>query len=254
MELSLLIADDETVVREGIGKYIRLHTDRFQNIYLARNGQEALDIMMKYQPSIQLLDVQMPLMNGLEVMRRSREAGIPLHVMILSGYEEFRYAQEALRMGAKDYLLKPTASSEILRKIMKLADEIYGPEPEKDEPSATGRKELQHVMVKRACKYLKEHYNEQISLKSTAEYLEVSPSYLSAVFSRDMGETFIDYLNRIRIEAACLYLQQNRLKVYEVAFKIGYRDEKYFTKVFHKLQGMSPAEYRKQNSHAVGQE
>jgi len=62
-----------------------------------------------------------------------------------------------------------------------------------------------------------------------------------------MSKGFVDYLNEIRVEHACTYLRQNYLKTYEIAYKVGFRDEKYFSKVFKKVKGQSPSEYKKQN-------
>ncbi len=72
MTLRLLIAEDEDMIRNGIEKYIRLHTDRFAQIYTAQNGQEALDIIFQSRPDIMLLDVQMPLKDGIEVMKEAK--------------------------------------------------------------------------------------------------------------------------------------------------------------------------------------
>ena len=113
MSVKLLVADDEEVIRRGVAKYIRLHTDRFDKIYEAENGQEAIDLLLKYQPDILLLDVQMPLKNGLDVMKEAERAGLHPIVVILSGYDEFKYAQQALRFGAKEYLLKPARAADI---------------------------------------------------------------------------------------------------------------------------------------------
>ena len=75
MYLKLMIADDEDVVRNGLEKYIRLHTERFEKIYTAENGEQALDIILRYKPDIMLLDVQMPILSGLEVMKEAKKAG-----------------------------------------------------------------------------------------------------------------------------------------------------------------------------------
>lgn len=126
MSIKLLIADDEDTIRNGIAKYIQLHTDRFDKIYLAANGKEALDMILRDKPDIMFLDVQMPLMTGIEVMQEARRADALPYTMILSAYDEFKYCQQALRLGAKEYLLKPVRSSDILRMVNYAADELFG--------------------------------------------------------------------------------------------------------------------------------
>ena len=126
MSIKLLIADDEDTIRNGIGKYIQLHTDRFDKIYLAANGQEAVDIIYRDKPDIMFLDVQMPLLDGIEVMQEAKRADILPYTMILSAYDEFKYCQQALHLGAKEYLLKPVRSSDILRMVNRAADELFG--------------------------------------------------------------------------------------------------------------------------------
>lgn len=124
--MKLLIAEDEDMIRNGMEKYIRLHTDRFERIYLARNGQEAIDIIFRNRPEIMLLDIHMPGKDGIDVMKETKGAGIFPETIILSGYEEFKYAQQALQYGARSYLLKPSRSSDILKQILEIADEITG--------------------------------------------------------------------------------------------------------------------------------
>ncbi|MDD3278518.1 MAG: response regulator [Lachnospiraceae bacterium] len=239
--MKLLIADDEDMVRNGLGKYIQLHTDRFEKIFLARNGQEALDMILRYKPEIMLLDVQMPLMDGLEVLKESRKAGVEPETIIFSGYDEFKYAQQALRFGVRDYLLKPTRSSDILNMIHTLADELEGDEhQEETQDSRTG-----NAIVSKAKEYIEEHYYEDVTQQQAAEEAGVTPGYLSTLFAQVMGCGFADYLNKVRVHHACAYLEQNYFKTYEIAFKVGFHDEKYFSRVFKKIQGVTPAEYKK---------
>lgn len=241
MPLKLLIADDEDTIRKGVAKYIQLHTDRFNKIYEAENGQEAIDLILKYQPDILLLDVQMPMKSGIEVMKEAEKAGIKPLTIILSGYDEFKYAQQALRYGAREYLLKPVRAADILSCINQMADEYFGPEePLKD----AGEQEQQNRFVKAAQEYIAEHYTENLSLAEVAEKAGISSGYLSTMFSQNLSMGFVDYLNQVRIERACSYLEQGYLKTYEIAYRVGFRDEKYFSKVFKKVKGMSPKEYR----------
>lgn len=240
MALKLLIAEDEDMIRKGMEKYIRLHTDRFSQIYMAKNGQEALDIIFHSRPEIMLLDVQMPVRDGIEVMKEAKGAGILPATIILSGFEEFKYAQQALNYGAKNYMLKPSRSSDILAQILEIADELEGRQIEKkmEEGAHSG-------VLDRAVEYVEENYHKELTLQKVAELVGISGGYLSTLFSQYIGEGFVDYLNRIRIEHACDYLKQKYFKTYEIAYKVGFRDEKYFTRVFKKIMGMTPSEYKK---------
>lgn len=240
MGLKLLIADDEDMIRNGIAKYIQLHTDRYEVIYTARNGQEALELILRHKPDLMLLDVQMPLKDGIEVMQDARRADALPVTIILSGYDEFRYAQQAVRYGARDYLLKPTRSSDILKKINDIADEEFG--VEQTEPEV---REGKNYSIELAKDYIEDHYFEPLTLNMVADKVGITPAYLSNLFSQHMRVTLIDYLNEVRIDHACVYLKQNYFKTYEIAYKVGYRDEKYFSKVFRKVKGMTPSEYKK---------
>ncbi|MDO5346072.1 MAG: response regulator [Lachnospiraceae bacterium] len=237
--MKLLIAEDEDMIRNGMEKYIRLHTDRFDKIYLARNGQEAIDIIFKKRPEIMLLDIQMPGKDGIDVMKEAKSAGILPATIILSGYEEFRYAQQALRYGARCYLLKPSRSSDILKQIFEIADEISG-SPQKPEEES-----ISSSIAERAKEYVEEYYHEELTLQRVADEVGISPGYLSTIFSQYLGVGFIDYLNQVRIGHACAYLKQKYFKTYEIAYKVGFQDEKYFTRVFKKIMGVTPSEYKK---------
>ncbi|MBD5486819.1 MAG: response regulator [Lachnospiraceae bacterium] len=243
MSIKLLIADDEDTIRNGIAKYIQLHTDRFDKIYLAANGQEAVDIIFRDKPDIMFLDVQMPLLDGIEVMQEAKRADILPYTMILSAYDEFKYCQQALRLGAKEYLLKPVRSSDILQMVNQAADELFGTQ----EAIGTEPTEEKNRLVELAREYIEEHYYENLMQVDVAQRVGISAGYLSTLFQKQLSVGFVDYLNEIRIEHACTYLRQSYLKTYEIAYKVGFKDEKYFSKVFKKIKGQSPSEYRKLN-------
>lgn len=238
MGMKLLIAEDENMIRNGMEKYIRLHTDRFSRIYLAKNGQEALDIIFRHRPELMLLDVQMPIKSGIEVMKEASAAKLLPETIILSGYGEFKYAQQAMNYGARGYMLKPSRSSEILQKLCDLADMIEGKETKESSTASSS-------IVNRAKEYVEEYYAEELTLQRVADAVGISSSYLSTLFSQQLECGFVDYLNKIRIDHACDYLKQHYFKTYEIAYKVGYRDEKYFSRVFKKVTGMSPSEYKK---------
>lgn len=241
MSIRLLVADDEETIRKGVAKYIKLHTDRFDKIYEAETGEQAIEIVLKHQPDIILLDVQMPGKNGIDVMREIDKAGLHPMIVIVSGYDDFKYAQQALKYGAMEYLLKPIRANDILDCINKLADEKFGVA----ETEVFTKEDAPHNhFAKAAQEYISEHYAENLSLSIVADRIGISSGYLSTICAQNLGCGFVDYLNSVRIERACCYLEQNYLKTYEVAYKVGFRDEKYFSKVFKKIKGMSPKDYR----------
>lgn len=233
---SLLLADDEENILNGIKKYLLKNTKIFQEIYCAANRQEALDIIYQYHPDVMLLDVQMPVKTGLEIMKEANAAHVCPKTIILSGYESFEYVREALRQGAVDYLLKPCRSSKILEKLEEVAAASDG--KKKSEAS------IGNTIVDQAIEYIKKHLPEDINLSMAAEHVGVSNAYLSTLFTQNVGCSFVDYLSRTRIRYACDYMHDSKMKVYEIAFKVGFKDEKYFSKVFKKVTGQSPTEYR----------
>ena len=240
MSLKLLIADDEEVIRNGITRYIRLHSDRYDKIYTAENGQQAVELMLEHHPDIMLLDVQMPVKNGLDVMKEASRAGLSPIIVVLSGYDEFKYAQAALRNGAKEYLLKPARGTDILKCLDELVDKYLS----KTTSATNEEKENSNPLIEKIKEYINEHYMDNISLNLIADEMGVSSGYISTLFPKVVGCGFVDYLNTVRIEHACSYLEQNYFKTYEIAYRVGFNDEKYFSKVFKKIKGMTPKEYR----------
>ncbi|OXS78708.1 response regulator transcription factor [Domibacillus enclensis] len=94
--------------------------------------------------------------------------------------------------------------------------------------------------------FIEAHFYEDISAEQAADYAGISISYFSLLFKQVTGSTFLDYVTTFRIEKACRMLVQTQLKTYEIAEKVGYTDQRYFSQVFKKRVGVTPSEYRKQ--------
>lgn len=108
--MNILVVDDEKLVRDGISAFIRLysiHSD--YQIHTAENGYAAWEYYKEYQPEIVLVDVQMPGMSGLRLVERIKELSHDCITIVISGHADFSYAQNALRLGVTDYLLKPVS-------------------------------------------------------------------------------------------------------------------------------------------------
>ncbi len=107
------------------------------------------------------------------------------------------------------------------------------------------------AMVEKAKEYVGTHYGVEISLGLAAEYVGVSASHFSRIFSREAGITFIEYLTQVRVERAKELLRCTNKKIAEIAQEIGYRDTRYFYTLFKKNVGCTPREYRKKENQDV---
>jgi len=112
---NILIVEDEKIIREGIEDIL---TSSFElNIFTAKNGRNALDIILNNKIHGMILDIRMPQMSGLELLRELQDKGINnIMTIILSGHNEFDYARQAIKFGVIDYILKPFKPDDI-RKI-----------------------------------------------------------------------------------------------------------------------------------------
>jgi two-component system, response regulator YesN len=111
--LKVLIADDEPIIREGIRDSIDWNEIGMEVAAEAEDGEEALELALKYEIDILLADLNMPIMNGLTLIKNIRRSLPNCRVVVISGYDEFGYAQEALRLQVDDYILKPIKPSNL---------------------------------------------------------------------------------------------------------------------------------------------
>lgn len=99
--------------------------------------------------------------------------------------------------------------------------------------------------VEDACKYIDAHYGDNISLEEISGMLQLSPTYFSRLFKAEMDICFVDYVMQVRLEKAKALLTETHASVKEIAYKVGYGDDKYFSKLFKKQVGIKPTEFRK---------
>jgi len=98
--------------------------------------------------------------------------------------------------------------------------------------------------VEKVIGYIYNNYNRDISLNSAAEYVFLSPAYLSRLFRKETGQSFIEYVMKVRVEKAKTLLRNTDKKTYEIAREVGYNDIRYFAKMFKQIEGITPAQYR----------
>lgn len=248
--LKVLVVEDEEMIRKGIVLAVDWAALDCVVVGEASNGAQALEVVERYDPSLIITDLKMPVMDGLEMLRQLRERGNNAFVIILTAYDSFAYAQTALRLGAVDFLLKPFHDGELEQAVTRLKQRMdragqggeKGPAPL---PLPELKKGDKSKYVLEAMAYIGEHYHEpNIGVAAIAQHLGISEGHLSHTFKKETDYTLLNYLTRYRVHRAMELLRDCRLKVYEVAEQVGYRDIAYFSATFKKLVGMSPSEYQ----------
>ena len=122
--LKVLLADDEPNIREGIHATIDWNSVGLEVIGEAEDGEEALELALEHQIDILLVDLNMPIMDGLTLVRNIRKDLPECKVIIVTGYDEFSYAQEAIRLQVDDYVLKPVIPENLTSILRKMAESI----------------------------------------------------------------------------------------------------------------------------------
>jgi two-component system, response regulator YesN len=394
----VLIADDEPKIRRGLRTLISSFGFDLEVIAEAEDGEMAIQLAREHDPDIMLVDVRMPFMSGLEFIEGIRATLPGKIVIIVSGHDEFEYAQSAVRLGVFDYVLKPVdavnfrnvidravaelisrqrtntyaawaheqlernfpslrerflrdwamgslSKTEVLESLSFLQMELVGPAfllaarfPEHVDPGSTtaernGRLALIAIrsvieesfssgdaylfendgetvfalatgmgdeecvrlvdeierrsadrvyqvpslatrtipdllmgfcdayeelcseladgenceaFVVLARNFIDKHYwNPDLCLEDVASELQISPGYLSRLMKRETGFSFIEYLNHVRVRKAAILMSDPSAKAFEVAERVGYRSQHYFSRAFKKVTGTSPTEHRK---------
>lgn len=236
--LRVFLAEDEYVIREGIKKNIDWEAVGCELCGEAADGETALEKVTELKPDLIISDIRMPFMDGLEFCSKAKELFPDIHIILLTGYEEFEYARKAIDIGVVRYLTKPISREELSKILSDISSRYKGKE---DETSAAQYREVICSVIE----YIEEHYAEEdLSLSKAAEHIGLSPNHLSAVFKEETGRSFTKYLTDHRIKTAKKLLDTSKKRSSEIAELVGYPDPHYFSSVFKKQTGMTPSQYR----------
>lgn len=120
MKMRVAIIEDEYYTRQAIRKYVEAAGEQYECIGEADNGQSGLELLREKKPDIALVDITMPYLNGIDMMHQAVEEHLPTKMIILTGYSDFTYVREALRLGAVDYLLKPLRMDDLRKALSRI--------------------------------------------------------------------------------------------------------------------------------------
>ena len=238
-KLQVVLVDDEIMIREGFKRLFDWAAHDCEVVGEAADGMEALAQIDHLQPDIVIMDINIPIINGLKVIQTSRMRYSDMAFIIVSGYDDFSYCREALRMRITDYILKPVNYEEFGSCIDRLKIALYE-KRKTEEQDAQEERTITGII-----RYLQEHLDKEISLNILADEFHLSSQYISQLFKSEIGVNFLAYLTSIRMERAKKLLLATSLSIGEISEKCGYTDYRVFTKAFKKEEGSTPSQYRR---------
>lgn len=363
--VKVFLVEDEAIIRRGIKKNVEWEKNGFEFVGEAGDGEYAYPQILKTEPDILITDIKMPFMDGLELSYLVKKILPNTKIIILSGYNEFEYAKEAITIGISEYLLKPVTAASLTAVLRKVKEEIreekeksrlleryfvsyekYNEFLDKTDYTGVDRKLIQDFLklgsageegmfideylaavgennyrslllrqymtidiffcvqeflkglsvcadeippelgdikyipkivgseeqtvsylkelfafaiserdrvsgnrygslIDTAKQYLAEHFeSNDVSLNTVAAQVGVSSSYFSSIFKQETGQSFVEYLTKLRIDKACELLRCTTLRTSEIGERVGYNDPHYFSATFKKVTGVSPKDYK----------
>ncbi len=239
----VVLIDDERMIVEGLRRVIPWQDYGCEVAGTAEDAVSGAELIRELRPHIVFTDIRMPGQDGLTMLAGLRSEFPDMQVSVLTGYRDFSYAQEAIRLGVTRFLLKPSKLDEIKEALSAMTDRLRALPAETAEENSDSQ-QAGHYLVRRALAYMQQHFTEKLTLSEVADACYVSQWHLSKLLNRYAGKSFNDILNSLRVEEAKRLLADPSLRIGDIGEMVGYADPAHFAKVFKKLTDMSANEYR----------
>ncbi len=240
----ILVVDDEPILSFALRSLTNWHAKGFDLSIDARDGREALEILATQSFDIVLTDIKMPVMDGLELLRNLRELHPEISAIVLSAHDDFESVRNAFKLGAVDYIVKTEMDIDQLFEVFSAAitNKTRGHVPTQyTNVSSTDNFSFQ---LSSAISYIRSNYSKELNLKTVGDYCGLSEGHLSKLFMRELGKSYVDFVNCLRVEEAEKLLATTNLKIYQVAGFTGFNSAEHFCRVFKKVTGNSPNHYK----------
>ncbi|MEG0764685.1 MAG: response regulator [Pseudoflavonifractor sp.] len=236
----ILVADDERLMREQICRLLAPFSPRLDAILTAEDGLDALFQIKEQAPQLVIFDINMPFLNGLDAIRKLRQTDEELMIIIVSGYNRFEYAQEAIKSKVFSYLLKPLSEAEFHEVIASALDTL---EHRADLPLPQIPDE---DLGKQILRYLGQNYaNPALDMNAVCDCFYTSSSTLTRLLKKECGMNFSDYLTKLRMNEAIRLLSDPRsYTIKEISDLTGFSSQHYFSRVFKNYTGLAPKQYQ----------
>jgi len=249
--IGFVVAEDEALLRQNLIKKILAADPALRCFGAASDGEDALALVNKTIPQILVTDIRMPVMNGLELIEKSLQFNPSLGVVIVSGFDDFPYAQRAIRLGVSDFLLKPVQTEELVVALRRLIHQIDAEASKAEQEFGLGDHRLLESLAEYADAmeaWLRAHLSEEVHLGEVCARLKLKPSYAVKIYKKCKGVTPMRHLTVLRVRhASHLLVNSPTLQIKQVAHLVGFDDPLYFSRVFNQETGHTPSEWRTKN-------
>lgn len=277
----VVIIDDEEIIVRGITRMLPWEKWNCRVVGSAEDGIEGIELIRRERPAIVITDICMPHMDGLTMIAAIRNEFPKIQIMILTGYSEFEYARAALHLGVTRLLVKPSKMDELIEAMETMTANLaaYGIGPETEMPrsydsarvcdgddcelcedrdceneTGTGGmsainesdtdENVRSFIVRNALEFMRDNYAGKLRLEDVAEHVFVSQWHLSKLLNKHTSKNFSELMNEIRVEKAKELLRDPEYRIGDIAEQVGFMDMAHFSRVFKKITGMPPSEYR----------
>jgi len=264
--ISAVLADDEPVIVRGLKKILDWQQLQVALVGEAYDGARAAEIILQQRPHLLISDICMPHQTGIDLLRMIKQNNLPTKVILLSCYQDFNYAREAIALGALDYIVKPVdgivLEQAVKRAVTMIAHELdeeelrdrltsyessnqAAPQTAQPEPDDIFKLPICNSDINRVREYVNNNYSNNINLQNASNVACMNPSYFSYYFKKHTGMNFKDYLLKVRLGNAMKLLRSTNLLTYEIAERVGFNDAKLFSEKFKDYYGNNPMKYKK---------
>lgn len=228
---SVLLVDDEPQILTILSGFLK---EENWDVFLANNGQEALQMLLAHRIDVAVVDLRMPGLSGFDVLEQAYYQGVTTHVFILTAFGSVPDAVKAMQLGAVDYILKPVQKDLFIEKIKSQIEK---------------RITSIHVLTERMVAYVTaQSIDSELTMTKLLSKFHISKSYACKLFG-ELGTSFTEVLTHARIDRAKQLMVDTEEPLYVIAGMCGFKNAQRLSEAFNRHEGCSPSKFRQLGGH-----
>ena len=245
---TVILVDDQPLCLKGMESGFDWKKYGFEVAYKTTSPKVALEMIRELDPDVVCTDMRMPCISGMELIKAAKAMNAKAKFIIVSGYEDFEKACEAIQYNVFRYCLKPIdkRSTESILAELKAALDSQNQRWEQPERAAEAcpANDVHNHKFRKLLLYMEQHYMDALSLDELAKKFEINASFASRLFSQYFEMGYSQYLTTLRLKNATDLLKNTKIPIEEVSYVVGFNDPAYFSRTFKKYYGETPYAYR----------